>query len=601
MSQRTSRRLATKKVDVVPAVLKPKSREERRAEKTAAEQLKNNEKLAIQQAKRNSTNRIAQQLNKQAEEEIADFSHDRNTSPNSDSLDSPPNMEGLELTTPSWSARTAFDADTDTVSVSDGGSKDPGTGEVGTNEEDSDDEELRRLEEQVRLRKEKKQAAKVSVRNDIMVARNSTPKASTKRNRSNTETDSIPLKRSKPVDLGGLKSGWKKSVHKPPKSNSHSRHVSAELGMDDIEFETVGVFDEDESPEMIEEQRAAKSYNKVVKKDVVQVKLEAGDVNAIVKEERDTGKPAKFKPPKTHVKVADVPFIKSSDQTVWNNTVRTGLIEWSGSISKQFNINSDPNFRETVMDLWNKHINVLPHVPSQLEHDGSMIHRCEHPAILSFAQADIRNYRSNVGKTAIRVLKVYLMERADTIEERREVVEDLLHHNAFVYEKPGKTRNESSGAFRGELVMHTFAFFLSWSYAAPGINKPTAPAGALALATTAVLRALEASRSSNTTEPASPADSQTTKKKKPANSPDNFGDQWGPQAAKFYYDILKLGSNKWELIMKTSEAYIPLLPNAGAGPYLKEARQIQESLAHKRKGKQPEIEVAADDEIIVSD
>ncbi|KAJ3965488.1 hypothetical protein EV361DRAFT_1019369, partial [Lentinula raphanica] len=77
-------------------------------------------------------------------------------------------------------------------------------------------------------------------------------------------------------------------------------------------------------------------------------------------------------------------------------------------------------------------------------------------------------------------------------------------------------------------------------------------------------RCLEASRSSNTTEPVSPVDSHTTKKKKPANSPDNFGDQWGPQAAKFYYDILKLGSNKWELIMKTSEAYIPLLPNAGA-------------------------------------
>ncbi|KAJ3833892.1 hypothetical protein F5878DRAFT_645580 [Lentinula raphanica] len=591
MSQRTSQRLATKKVDVVPAALKPKSRGERRAEKTAAEQLKSNEKLAIQQAKQKSTDRIARQLDKQAEDEVADFAvrpdlristrhsasasspqvrHRKNFSPNLE-LNSPPNMEGLELTSPSWVAHAALDSnlnDTNSVPVSKGDSAYSSPGEGDTDGEDLDDEELKRLEEQ---------AAKLSVRNGILDARNSTPKATTKRARSNTETDPVPSKRSKPVELGGLKLDWKKSVRKASKNNSHSRHTSTEI--DDIEFEPVGVFDEDESPETIEKERAAKSYNKAVKKDIVevQVKLEPGDVNTITKEEHDTGKPAK--PPKTHVKVSDVPFVQSSDQTVWNNKVRTGLIEWSGSVSKQFNINSDPNFRETVMDLWNRHLNTLPHIPLKLEYNGSTIQRCEHPAILSFAQADIRNYRSNVGKTAVRALRMYLTERADTFEEQRELVEELLHHNAFVYEKPGKTRNESSGAFRGELIMHTYAFFLSWSHAAPGIDNPVVPAGALALATTAVLRALEVSRSN--TEPASPADFQTMKKKKPANSPDNFDNQWGPQAAKFYNDILKLNVDKWELITETSAGYIHRLPNAGSGPYLKEARRIQEILADK--------------------
>ncbi|KAJ3792833.1 hypothetical protein GGU11DRAFT_462738 [Lentinula aff. detonsa] len=522
--------------------------------------------------------------------------HGKNSSPNV-RVDSPPSMEGLEPTSPAPAALDSNSSDTNSATVSDGDGKDSSTGGVDTDGEDSDsDEELKRLEEQVRLRKENKQAAKFSVRNDIMVARNSKTKAITKRARSNTETDPIPPKRSKPVGLGGLKLDWKKSVRMASKnSNSHSRHMSSEK--DDVEFETIGVFDEDESPETMEKQQAAKSNNKEVKKDVVQVKLEPGDVNALTKEEHDTGKPAK--PPKTHVKVSDIPFIQSSDQTIWNNKIRTSLIEWSGSISKQFNINSDPNFREMVMDLWNRHLNILSHVPLKLEYNGSTIQRCEHPAILSFAQADIRNYRSNVGKTAVRILKMYLMERAATIEEQRELVEQLLHHNAFVYEKPGKTRNESSGAFRGELIMHTFAFFLSWSYAAPGINNPVAPAGALALATTAVLRALESLRSN--TEPASPSDSQTTKKKKPANSPDNFGDQWGPQAARFYNNILKLNFDKWELITKSSESCIHCLPNAGAGPYLKEARRIQELLADKRRGKQPEVKVAVEDEIIVSD
>ncbi|KAJ3969922.1 hypothetical protein EV361DRAFT_997350, partial [Lentinula raphanica] len=316
------------------------------------------------------------------------------------------------------------------------------------------------------------------------------------------------------------------------------------------------------------------------------------DVNAITKEEHDTGKPAK--PPKTHVKVSDVPFVQSSDQTVWNNKVRTGLIEWSGSVSKQFNINSDPNFRETVMDLWNRHLNTLPHIPLKLKYNGSTIQRSEHPAILSFAQADIRNYRSNVGKMAVRALRMYLTERADTFEEQRELVEELLHHNAFVYEKLGKMLLNSEMNLR-ELSevnssctpMHSFS---------PGVML-------LLVSTTQsfqlVLRALEVSRSN--TEPASPADFQTMKKKKPANSPDNFGDQWGPQAAKFYNDILKLNVDKWELITETSAGYIHCLPNAGSGPYLKEARRIQEILADKRKGKQPEVQVEADDEIIVSD
>ncbi|KAJ3978890.1 hypothetical protein F5890DRAFT_1559511 [Lentinula detonsa] len=109
---------------------------------------------------------------------------------------------------------------------------------------------------------------------------------------------------SKLSDMGGLKDGWKSNVDQKksqmlPHKASHSSLASSDTGTVDIEFEH-GEFDQDVSAETLEVQRAGKSQHqqqlKSESKHVVDVKLEAADANSIVKEERETGKPAQ--PPK---------------------------------------------------------------------------------------------------------------------------------------------------------------------------------------------------------------------------------------------------------------------------------------------------------------
>ncbi|KAJ3791725.1 hypothetical protein GGU11DRAFT_761363 [Lentinula aff. detonsa] len=119
-------------------------------------------------------------------------------------------------------------------------------------------------------------------------------------------------------------------------------------------------------------------------KHVVDVKLEPANANFIVKEERETGKPAQ--PPKrAHVKVSDVPYVLPTDHKVWNQYVRTSLIEWSSCQTNQFHINSDPGFRQTVQELWNSYLMPLRHISLNCTGPkGNTIKRSNHPALFSF-------------------------------------------------------------------------------------------------------------------------------------------------------------------------------------------------------------------------
>ncbi|KAJ3991549.1 hypothetical protein F5050DRAFT_1812411 [Lentinula boryana] len=462
-------------------------------------------------------------------------------------------------------------------------------------ENDSDDEELKRLEEQISRHKAQK-AKKLALRNDIMAFRANEPLSITKRSRSNTSDQTsvenyTVVKRNK-VEVGGLRPDWKSKVSSQA-NVSHSSTPSRNREDNDIEFELGGEF----GKEGVEKGTDDGPIGSGNEDDIVQVKLEASDANLILKEECETGKPAKS-PKSSHVRVSDLPLILSSDQEVWKSAIRSSLIEWSATCAKQFHINSNPKFRPVVQELWNVHLGSLPHMPLECEYKGGKIKRSEHPSVVAFAAADIRNYRSHFAKVALRVVQEYLEENGITMEGRRNVVEELLHHEAFVYEKLGPTRQTSSGAFRGILLMRTFAFYLTWAFAVPNASKSnTHPMGALSLATTAVLRALDVFKSGSNAM----TDTNNAKKKKPASSPDNFNDKWASQQAKFHNSISQLNDDKWALILRASEAHISGIPNAGAGPFLKHVLQVEGIKTNFQGMQEGNVAAAGDDEIMVSD
>ncbi|KAJ3781758.1 hypothetical protein GGU10DRAFT_379236 [Lentinula aff. detonsa] len=446
-------------------------------------------------------------------------------------------------------------------------------------ENDSDDEELKRLEEQISRHKAQKIfldfAKKLALCNDIMAFRTNELLSITKRSCSNTSDQTsvenyTAVKRNK-VEVGGLRPDWKSKVSSQA-NVLHSSTPSRNREDNDIEFELGGEF----GKEGVEKGTDDGPIGSGNEDDIVQVKLEASDANLILKEECETGKPAKS-PKSSHVRVSDLPLILSSDQEVWKSAIHSSLIEWSATCAKQFHINSDPKFRPVVQELWNVHLGSLPHMPLECEYKGGKIKRSEHPSVVAFE---------------------YLEENGITMEGRRNVVEGLLHHEAFVYEKPGPTRQTSSGAFRGILLMRTFAFYLTWAFAVPNASKSnTHPMGALSLATTAVLRALDVFKSGSNAM----TDTNNGKKKKPASSPDNFNDKWASQQAKFHNSISQLNDDKWALILRASEAHISGIPNAGAGPFLKHVLQVEGIKTNFQGMQEGNVAAAGDDEIMVSD
>ncbi|KAJ3779982.1 hypothetical protein GGU10DRAFT_337558 [Lentinula aff. detonsa] len=437
---------------------------------------------------------------------------------------------------------------------------------------ENEDEEVKRLEEELKKAKKKK-ANKILLRQDIDTMRVNAPSAPVrnlmrKRPSSESEDKSLSAKRAKQTDIGGLKANWKPLVYgnKTP-STSAFHEVSTE-----IEFEEIagGEFEQDVAKEVVDAERAGKSHKKEAhtSKEVVEVKLEPADVNVIANEERETGKPAQPKPRAT-VKVSDLPFGLASDRNIWNSAVQSSLIEWSGSRAQQFSLGSDPEFCPTLRNLWNEHLAILPHLlPNTTDAKGQTILRCDHPAINSQAQTQIRNYRSKVGQRGLQAVIGYLQANAKGAEAEKQLVVQLRHKDSFIYEKPGSMPASSTGAFRGALIMRTFAFYLTWALDAPTIGEKL-PAGALALATTAVYRALDVCKNGI---PASDQKTMPVSTRPGRNTPDSFNEEWAPSCQRFYNLIIKLKDDKWDLIFAASEGYIPDLPNAGAGPALKRIR-----------------------------
>ncbi|KAJ3739870.1 hypothetical protein DFH05DRAFT_1463446 [Lentinula detonsa] len=444
------------RTQVVPDSLIPKTQEEIRAKKKEKQAEKESMKVSTEMKKNNSKKRIASHLDQQKQKDTV-------------GPKSPPLLDdSLTENGPDKEIQAEIDAminDADDLAMSSGPDSNVDMDDVDFAENEDEDEEVKRLEEELKKAKNKK-ANKILLRQDIDTMRVNAPSApvrnlTRKRPSSESEAKSLSAKRAKQTDIGGLKANWKPLVYgnKTP-STSAFHEVSPE-----IEFEEIagGEFEQDVAKEVVDAERAGKSHKKEAHTSKVIVPRWLRLKNVIANEERETGKPARPKPRAT-VKISDLPFGLASDRNVWNGAVQSSLIEWSGSRAQQFSLGSDPDFRPTLRNLWNEHLAILPHLlPNTTDAKGQTILRCDHPAINSQAQTQIRNYRSKVGQRGLQAVIRYLQANAKGAEAEEQLVVQLRHKDSFIYEKPGSMPASSTGAFRGELIMRTFAFYLTWA------------------------------------------------------------------------------------------------------------------------------------------
>ncbi|GAW02598.1 predicted protein [Lentinula edodes] len=596
MASRMSARIRDKHTrSVVPDSLLPKSREQQAAQRKEKEDKKAAEQAAEKQKKLDSKTRVINQLNNQAEEDLSVLRPDLQLSiisqkpkekKKSDDIEM--NVSEYELTVePAERAEASGLDSTSHTLVSKPGDDDtmsPSNKARKENDDDNsdDDEEMERLKQELKRRQEKK-ALKTALRREITAACIQSPKLSSTVSKrpvsveSNME-HSLANKRSKLADIGGLTPTWKSIVYAQDKPSKTAHRSSDTAANQDLELVDVGEFGQDDSDDVIEIQRAGKSHRKeqaVTPKawDLVEVKLELVDANVIANEERVTGKPAQ--PPKSsrRMKTADVPFVNAGDQDVWNNHILPAIIEWSSARQNQFNVNADPEMRTE-------------------------------------AQNQLRTYRSHVGRNAMRIITDHVVKNGNTIDERRDIVQALLRNHSFIYEKAGPTRDLSSGAWRGNLLMQAFAFYITWALSAPkaeretSLKAPNFPVGALALTAAAVKWALTLwEHGYKITDLSALVDEDQSDMSAGLLGTLPKSKKTTGKAPRNHVHSFVLTEAKWNLIFAAAEVYLYDVPNAGAGPGLKELRKDMrrvvvspatgESSGHRREDD--------DDVIILSD
>ncbi|RDX41935.1 hypothetical protein OH76DRAFT_1422804 [Lentinus brumalis] len=171
-------------------------------------------------------------------------------------------------------------------------------------------------------------------------------------------------------------------------------------------------------------------------------------------------------------------------------------------------------------------------------------------AFHDLAKQKISDYRAVMGQEAIEVVSKYMMSRRFTgREERKEWVHWALDPKAFPfrYEKVVQTADgevalqKKYGIYQHKFILKTLAYHLK-RIQIPVEQIKDYPCNALALATTAVERALRAW--------------ETGEFKKPRGAAGQFSDRnWGRSANEYLANIINLHDEKWNAILTKAEQY----------------------------------------------
>ncbi|PBK81653.1 hypothetical protein ARMGADRAFT_1039168 [Armillaria gallica] len=247
---------------------------------------------------------------------------------------------------------------------------------------------------------------------------------------------------------------------------------------------------------------------------------------------------------KSNWKNKDLPFENFvRDLPIWQQKFVPSLVDWATSnIKEPFGTTNHQDFKATVQDLWAK---TFSHLSLKLKDNSA---RAEHPAIHAVAAAAVRTHRSDIGKEALKVME-WNWEHEDmkgclTDEDQSKWVKEQLNGSRFLYKNPDENvhvpisphtllmlTQENRGAFRGRLIMETFAFHLQVTMNAP--HHYGNPIAGLAVTASAVL-----------------------------NNPNSFKDDpWGSVVNKYFVHLVGYNNNKWRDIVLESAKYLNIKKN----------------------------------------
>ncbi|GBE89319.1 hypothetical protein SCP_1503270 [Sparassis crispa] len=411
-------------------------------------------------------------------------------------------------------------------------------------------------------RKERNKKNKTALRSQIIDKRKEAPTApargassmATKCKAPASEKLAHENKCAKAVETGGLKPGWRRYL---ARSDNSSKTSLTHGGESDAPIE--GEFDKDEGTEVLhavratrqtdDTQREGSTATNLVKIKPVGIVLKPAAIAEIDKKERGAGRVNKQAATSWSNKDLPFPAARGRQLLVWQRKFIPTLITWAATLPDPFGSNSHSDFKSTVRLIWTKIFIDLP----ELDVDGKL--RSEHPAIHAVAQAALRTYRSDIGKTALRIIdtiweSVDMVGNYTTVERRKAWIEARLNNKNFLYLDPESTAHP--GTFRGPLITETFAYHLQLTIKSEvDYGEPT---GALALCTAAVQRALTVWKDgmNSLKEPDGSARHGGAR-----NSKESFKDEpWGNEA-KIYYNRTKgLKEPKWHAICQDAHAHL---------------------------------------------
>ncbi|KAJ6529473.1 hypothetical protein DFH09DRAFT_1412199 [Mycena vulgaris] len=341
----------------------------------------------------------------------------------------------------------------------------------------------------------------------------------------------VQPKKSKTV-LGGKVKGWK-SIIAPKASKAPQSTVTARGRADSnasmpslvVVSLPIGEFGNEESQASLLAARGSKSANVIADATAkMGISLVAKDVQLKV-----DGKVKRE--PKPQFTNAHLPFPNNShskDLQFWQAAFIVEMYSWGARKQDIFAINSHPDFKDLVTELWNLHFGAYP----------------INDAVYAQAAAAFCNYRSKMGKTGIKnVHDAVNSDDLPTIEDRAEWVRDKLFDSNFVYEN----EEEMTGAYRGELLLRTFAAHL-------GAVKNCDvfyghPVGALATACAATERALHMYKTGTCS-----TDGVKGKGKRSAAS--FVAVPWAARVKAYLPGIMKLSDQKWAKIIALATPFI---------------------------------------------
>ncbi|KAK1219220.1 hypothetical protein PQX77_003423 [Marasmius sp. AFHP31] len=328
-----------------------------------------------------------------------------------------------------------------------------------------------------------------------------------------------------------------------------------------------GSFDEDESPDVVAAMRKSKIEKKTIEPvnakeglpaNLVLSRLVPADVNSIDAAERQSAPLTKAPSSRTRqaISIKSLPFPANDFafyKKKWNELVMPQILVFTEPEPNQFTIGNQPDLSTFVQAKWKE---VFPELK-----DNS-----KNKEIMQWVRGELRQYRSDIGKEALKIVSRKVEEAGCTVEERSDWVKRELENERFLFLAPGETKRASTGAMRGPGIMETFAYHL---IVTTNIERQHSsdfkfPAGAVALSAAAYERALKLYEPGyNRAKQDRKAEKE--KREKEGNKTklwrkdkDSFSEGLWADSVKSYHKILKKADwAKWRVFEDAARRYLP--------------------------------------------